>query len=320
MYPPIEPHAQGMLEVGGGDRCYWEACGHPRGEPALVVHGGPGSGCTPRQRRLFDPRRYRAILFDQRNCGRSRPHAAEASTDLSANTTPNLVADIERLRIHLGIDRWLVHGGSWGSTLALAYAQSHPRRVSRLVLCGVTTTRRREIDWLFRGVGRFLPEQWQRFREAVPEAAGDEGVVAAYAARMEHPEAAVREAAADAWTRWEDAVIGHEVSGDPRAYTGRPQRDRLALVRICTRYFANAAWLQEGALLERAHQLRDIPGTLIHGRLDLSSPLETAWRLQRAWPRSQLHVVEDSGHTGSPSMNECLLAALDGPAAAPKPA
>ncbi|MFD0804033.1 alpha/beta fold hydrolase, partial [Streptomonospora algeriensis] len=240
MHPPIEPHAHGMLEVGGGDRCYWEVCGNPRGEPALVLHGGPGSGCTPRQRRLFDPRRYRVVLFDQRNCGRSRPHAADASTDLSANTTHRLVADIEKLRAHLGVRRWLVHGGSWGSTLALAYAQSHPQRVSRLVLCGVTTTRRREIDWLFRGVGRFLPEQWQRFRDAVPEAAGAEEVVAAYAARMEHPEEAVRQAAALAWTRWEDAVIAHETSGNPGAYTGRPEPDRLALVRICTRYFANA--------------------------------------------------------------------------------
>ncbi|MFD0776427.1 prolyl aminopeptidase, partial [Streptomonospora algeriensis] len=306
MHPPIEPHAHGMLEVGGGDRCYWEVCGNPRGEPALVLHGGPGSGCTPRQRRLFDPRRYRVVLFDQRNCGRSRPHAADASTDLSANTTHRLVADIEKLRAHLGVRRWLVHGGSWGSTLALAYAQSHPQRVSRLVLCGVTTTRRREIDWLFRGVGRFLPEQWQRFRDAVPEAAGAEEVVAAYAARMEHPEEAVRQAAALAWTRWEDAVIAHETSGNPGAYTGRPEPDRLALVRICTRYFANAAWLAEGALLHGAHRLADIPGTLIHGRLDLSSPLETAWQLQRAWPGAELQVVEDAGHTGSPSMGTRL--------------
>ncbi|MFB9801532.1 prolyl aminopeptidase, partial [Streptomonospora salina] len=306
VYPPVGPHARGMLGVAGGD---------PNGEPAPVLHGGPGSGCTPGQRRLFDPGRYRVVLLDQRNCGRSRPHAADAATDLSANTTHGLLADIERLRAHLGIDRWLVYGASWGATLALAYAQRHPQRVARLVLCGVTTTRRREIDWLFRGVGRFLPGQWQRFRDHVPEAAADTDVVAACAARMEHPEAAVRAAAARAWTRWEDAVIGHETSGDPTAYTGRPERDRLALVRICTRCFANAAWLEEGALLDGAHRLAGIPGTLIHGRLDLSSPLETAWLLHRAWPDSQLQVVEDAGHTGGPSMGRHLLTALNGPGA-----
>lgn len=314
MHPPVEPRDHGLLAVGGADLVYWEVCGNPRGMPALVLHGGPGSGCTPGQRRLFDPRRYRTVLFDQRNCGRSRPHAADAATDLRANTTHHLLADIERLREHLGIGRWLVYGASWGSTLALAYAQAYPERVRAVVLCGVTTTSRREIDWLFGGMGRFLPEQWQRFRAGVPEAA-EESVVAAYAARMEEGDPAVRAAAARDWTAWEDAVVSHESAGNPRAYSDRPERARLALVRICTRYFANAAWLEEGRLLAGAHRLAGIPGVLVHGRLDLGSPLETAWHLSRAWSGARLEVVEDSGHTGSPDMGARLRAVLDGFAA-----
>ncbi|GAA1767265.1 prolyl aminopeptidase [Streptomonospora arabica] len=312
MYPPVEPDVHGLLDVGEGNLLYWEACGDAGAAPALVLHGGPGSGCTPGQRRMFDPRRHRVVLVDQRNCGRSRPHAADPGTDLGANTTGRLVADIERLRTHLGIDRWLVYGASWGSTLALAYAQAHPRSVRRMVLCGVTMTRRREVDWLFGGVGRFLPEAWERFCGAVPEAAGDGGVVAAYAARMEDADPAVRDAAARAWTDWEDAVVAHEDRGDPRAYSGRPDRDRSAFVRICTRYFANAAWLEEGALLAGAPRLAGIPGVLVHGRLDLGSPLESAWQLRRAWPDARLVVVDDAGHTGSPAMRARVLAALNG--------
>lgn len=310
VHPPIEPYDHGHLDVGDGNLVYWETCGNPAGKPALVVHGGPGSGCTPRQRRAFDPARYRIIAFDQRNCGRSRPHSADPATDLTANTTHHLVADMERLRGHLGVDRWMLYGGSWGSTLLLAYAEAYPERVSEIVITGVTTTRRREIDWLYRGVGRFLPEQWERFRAAVPEADGD--LLAAYARRLDDPDPDVRAAAVHAWTTWEDAVISHEVTGNPHAYTDRPPDALIAFTRISAHYFSNAAWLEEGALLREAHRLAGIPGVLIHGRLDLGAPMETAWQLSQAWPDARLVVVDDSGHTGSPSMRTAILSALDG--------
>ncbi|MBF9128378.1 prolyl aminopeptidase [Plantactinospora sp. S1510] len=299
LYPPVDPYDHGLLDVGDDNHVYWEACGKPRGKPALVVHGGPGSGASPGIRRYFDPARYRLVLFDQRGCGRSTPHASDPGTDLSRNTTGHLLADMERLREHLGIDRWLLYGGSWGSTLILAYAERHPERVSEIVLFGVTTTRRSEIDWLYRGVGRFFPEQWERFRDGVPEADRDGDLVAAYARLMEHPDPDVRGRAANSWCAWEDTVISMEPNGTPDAYSNRAPDALLAFVRICAHYFAHGAWLAEDALLRDAVRLAGIPGVLIHGRLDLSSPLDTAWALARAWPDAELVVVEDSGHTGS---------------------
>ncbi|MEV0345122.1 prolyl aminopeptidase [Nonomuraea sp. NPDC050680] len=312
MYPPIEPYDHGHLDTGDGHLVYWEVCGNPQGKPALVVHGGPGSGCTPGQRRGFDPERYRIILFDQRNCGRSLPHASDPATDLSTNTTHHLIADMERLREHLGVDRWLLYGGSWGSTLMLAYAETHPARVSEMVICGVTMTRRSETDWLYNGVGRYFPEQRQRFREGVPESDRDGDVLAAYARLMSDPDPAVRAKAAHDWVTWEDTVISMEVNGKPNAYSDRPPLALLAFVRICAHYFSNAAWLEEGILLREADKLAGIPGVLIHGRFDLGSPLETSWDLAQRWPDARLVVVDDSGHTGSGTMREQVMAALDG--------
>jgi proline iminopeptidase len=312
VYPPIEPYDHGQLDVGDNHLIYWEVCGNPAGKPALVVHGGPGSGCGPYYRRHFDPERYRIILFDQRNCGRSRPHAADPAADLTTNTTHHLVADMERLRAHLGVDKWLLHGGSWGSTLMLAYAEAHPAQVSEMVINGVTMSRRGEIEWLYRGVRRFLPEQWRRFRDGVPAAERDGDLVAAYARLMSHPDPAVRAKAAQDWTAWEDAVISHEVNGQPNAYSDRPPADLLAFVRVCSHYFSNAAWLEEGILLREAHRLAGIPGVLIHGRLDLGGPVETAWQLAQAWPDARLIVVDDAGHTGSAALRTEILAALDG--------
>jgi proline iminopeptidase len=309
LYPPIEPYDRGMLDVGDGNLVYWEVCGNPDGKPALVIHGGPGSGCSPGQRQYFDPDRYRVALFDQRGCGRSRPHASDPATDMRHNTTGHLLADMERLREHLGIRRWLLSGASWGSTLLLAYAQQHPQRVSEIVISGVTVTRRSDIDWLYRGVGRFFPQEWERFRDGVPEADGD--LVAAYARRMEHPDPLVRERAAADWTAWEDAVISLEPSGKPNAYSDRPPAAMLAFVRIATHYFSHGAWLEEGVLLREAGRLAGIPGVLIHGRLDLGGPLGVAWELARAWPDAELVVVEDSGHTGNDSMTERKRRALD---------
>jgi proline iminopeptidase len=308
-YPAIEPYEHGMLEVGEGNAIYWEACGNPAGKPALVVHGGPGSGCTTGQRRSFDPERYRVILFDQRGCGRSRPHASDPAVDMAFNTTEHLLRDMDLLREHLRIDRWLLFGGSWGVTLSLAYAQRHPDRVSALVLLSVTTTRRAEIDWLYGGVARFFPEAYQRFLDGAGRP--EHGVVAAYARLMDHPDRDVRERAAAAWCAWEDAVISLEQHGRPGAYSARVDDARLAFVRICAHYFANAAWLDEGILLRDAGLLSRIPGVLIHGRGDLGGPIVTAWELARAWPGSELVVIEDSGHTGSPAMARELLRALD---------
>jgi proline iminopeptidase len=310
-YPPIEPYDQGMLDVGDGNLVYWEACGNPDGKPALVVHGGPGSGCGPGSRRYFNPDHYHVVLFDQRGCGRSTPHASDSTTDMSVNTTEHLLADMERLRGHLGIGRWLLYGGSWGSTLILAYAERHPERVSAIVILGVTMSRRSEIEWLYRGVGRFFPEEWERFRAGVAEAERDRDLLAAYARLMENPDPDVRGKAAADWLAWEDAVISQEPHGTPNAYSSRPQAARLAFVRICAHYFSHAAWLEEGALLRDANRLSGIPGVLIHGRLDLGSPLRTAWELARAWPDARLVVIDDSGHTGSETMKKEILDTTD---------
>lgn len=311
LYPPIEPYDHGLLDVGDGNLVYWETCGNPDGKPALVVHGGPGSGCTADHRRSFDPKRYRVVLFDQRGCGRSTPHASDPTTDMRHNTTAHLLADMELLREHLSIQRWLLWGGSWGSTLALAYAQLHPRRVSEIVLCGVTTSRRSELDWLYRGVARFFPQEWERFRNGVPPVQRDGDLLAAYARLMDSPDPEVRARAAIEWCTWEDAVISLEPNGRPGSYSDRPPHALQALVRICSHYFANGAWLADGVLLREAGRLAGIPGVLIHGRLDLSGPLDTAWALARAWPDAELVVVDDSGHTGSDAMTEQKQRALD---------
>lgn len=311
-YPPIEPYAQGMLDVGDGNAVYWEACGNPSGKPALVVHGGPGSGCSTGNRRSLDPERYRVVLFDQRGSGRSRPHASDPAADMSVNTTHHLLVDMELLRAHLGIERWLLFGGSWGSTLSLAYAQRHPSRVSEIVLLGVTTTQRAELDWLYSGVGRFFPEEWAAFRRGVPVASRDGGLLAAYARLMEDADPGVRSRAAADWAAWEDAVVSLEPNGRPNSYSDRPPDAVLAMVRICAHYFSHGAWLEDGELLRNAGLLAGIPGTLIHGRLDLSAPLSTAWELARAWPDARLVVISDSGHTGSDAMRAAVLDALDG--------
>jgi proline iminopeptidase len=310
-YPPIEPYDHGMLDVGDGNLVYWEACGSPGGKPALVVHGGPGSGCGTGSRRYFDPERYRVVLFDQRGCGRSTPHASDPAVDMAVNTTDHLVADMEQLREQLGIEQWLLYGGSWGSTLILAYAERYPHRVSEIVILGVTTSRRSEIDWLYRGVRRFFPADWARFRAGVPEKERDGDLVAAYARLMESPDPNVRSKAAADWLAWEDAVISLEPNGTPNAYSSQPPHAALAFVRICAHYFSNGAWLEEGELLRNAGRLKRIPGVLMHGRLDLGAPVGIAWELAAAWPDAELVVISDSGHTGSETMKDVILRTVD---------
>jgi proline iminopeptidase len=250
-------------------------------------------------------------VFDQRGCGRSTPHASDPAADMGTNTTEHLLRDMEQLREHLGVRRWLVFGGSWGSTLGIAYAERHPERVTELVLASITTCRRSDTDWLYRGVGRFFPQQWRRFRDGVPEADRDGDLVAAYARRMAHPDVRVRTAAAVEWCAWEDAVISQETNGRPGLFSDRPADALVAFVRICSHYFAHGAWLAEGALLREANRLAGIPGVLVHGRLDLSCPLDTAWELAEAWPDARLVVVDDAGHTGSEATYAHLRAALD---------
>lgn len=311
LYPEIEPYQHGMLPVGDGHVLYWEACGNPAGKQVIVLHGGPGSGCTPGMRRFFNPASYHIILFDQRNCGRSLPHGSDPSVDLSTNTTHHLVTDIEALRCHLGIDRWLVYGQSWGSTLALAYAQSHPDRITEIILAGVTTTRRSEIDWLYRGMAPLFPEQWSRFRAGVPEAERDNDLVEAYYRLLNNPDPEVRAQAAQNWHDWEAASISIDPAAKPSARWLQPDY-RMARARIITHYFHHNAWLVDQQLLRKAGVLREIPGILIQGRLDLSAPLVTAWELAQVWPGSELVIVQGAGHsTGDPGMPEAIINATD---------
>jgi proline iminopeptidase len=314
-FPAIEPYNSGLLEVGDGNQVYFEECGNPAGKPALVVHGGPGSGCTPGKRRVFDPAKYRIVLFDQRNCGRSLPHASDPAVDLAANTTDHLIADMELLREHLGIESWLLYAGSWGSTLTLAYAHRHPERVSEAVIAAVTIGRRAELAWLYQGVGRFFPREWERFRDAVPASERGQDVfdlIAAYGRLTRDPDPQVRERAAAEWLAWEDAVISMEPNGTPNAYSDRPDHNKVAFVRICAHYFSHDCFVDGDALLSEAWRLKDIPAVLVHGRFDLGGPLEYAWELARAWPGARLEIVEDSGHTGSDAMSGAIRAAIDG--------
>ena len=297
MHPASEPYDHGSVEVGDGHRIYWETCGDPDGKAAVVVHGGPGSGCTPWHRRLFDPARYRVVLFDQRGCGRSTPLASEPDADLSTNTTEHLVGDLERLREHLGADRWLMLGGSWGSTLSLAYAEAHPERVSELVLWGVTTGRRVEADWLFRGgVAPLFPAQWEQLRADVPEAERDDEVVEAYARRLFDPDPEVRARATLAWCTWESATPDWPPT-DGLASRFRDPVFALGFARLVTHYVVHDEFLEDGVLLREAGRLATIPGVLVQGRFDLQAPLGNAWALHRAWPRSEL-VIVDAGHAG----------------------
>jgi proline iminopeptidase len=311
LYPAIEPYDHGMLDVGDGNLVYWEVCGNPNGKPAVVLHGGPGSGCSTGARRSFDPKAYRIILFDQRGCGRSMPHASDLRTDLSVNTTAHLLADLEQLRQYLAIDQWLLFGGSWGSTLGLAYAEGNPQRITEMVLVGVTTTRRAEIDWLYRGVAPLFPAQWARFRAGVPPAERDGDLVAAYHRLLQDPDPTIHMRAAKDWCEWESALVSvdPEAKPDPRRLQPAFQ---LAFARIVTHYFHHNAWLEEGMLLLQASSLAHIPGILIHGRLDLGSPLVTAWELAQAWPNSELVIVSGAGHSSTdPGMSEAIIAATD---------
>ncbi|MFB7470186.1 prolyl aminopeptidase [Kitasatospora sp. NPDC056184] len=311
LYPPTGPYDRGFLDTGDGNRLYYEQLGNPDGKPAVHIHGGPGAGTPDRPTRAWDPDAYRVVRFDQRNCGRSTPHASDPAADMRLNTTRHLIEDIERLREHLGIERWLVNGASWGSALSVAYAEQHPERVTEVVIAAVFTARRSEIDWLYRGAGQFHPEAWDRFRAAVPEGERDGDLLAAYARLTEHPDRAVRERAAADWLAWEDAVVSGEPNGVPGMYSRQETDARVAFVRICAHVFGNGAWWEEGQLIRDAHKLAGIPGVLVHGRHDLGCPVQTAWELAKAWPGARLHIIEDSGHAGSELMGRTIREALE---------
>ncbi|WP_307844696.1 prolyl aminopeptidase [Actinospica acidithermotolerans] len=313
-FPVTEPFDAGLLDVGDGNLMYYEQVGDPEGVPVAIVHGGPGSGCSVTARGALDPARYRAILFDQRNCGRSLPHAADPAVDLSRNTTQNLVADMELLREHVGLERWMLHGGSWGSTLILAYAETHPERVTGALIPAVTITDSDGVAWLYEGVGRIFPEAQERFREYIPAEERGESVfdlLAAYGRLMQHPDPEVRARTAAEWVAWEDAVISQEVNGTPGNYSLRMLDEaREAFVRICAHYFSNTAFLEDGQLLGNAHRLAGIPAVFVHGRNDLGGPVKAAWELAKAWPGSELVVVEDSGHTGSTAFSDAIRSGI----------
>lgn len=309
-YPPIEPYDSGMLDVGDGHEIYWECCGNPQGTPALFLHGGPGSGCSAGQRRFFDPERYRVVLFDQRGAGRSRPLASRPDADLSVNTTAHLIRDIEALRRLLEVDRWVILGMSWGATLGQAYAQAHPERVRALVLALVTTTSRREVEWLTRDVGRIFPQAWERFAAFVPDRLRHLPLVDAYAELLFDTDPAVQDQAAREWCAWEDAHVSLHPGHQPSPRYEDPEF-RLRFARLVTHYWRHAAFLQENQLLRDAARLNGIPGVLIHGRYDVSSPLETAWILSKRWTTSRLHVMDDAGHGGSATFYPTVIGALN---------
>ncbi|MGZ5890387.1 MAG: prolyl aminopeptidase [Hyphomicrobium sp.] len=308
-FPPIEPYTSGMLDVGDGHQIYWECCGNPVGKPALFLHGGPGSGCSSGQRRFFDPDLYRAVLFDQRGCGRSRPLASEPSVDLAANTTTHLIADIELLRLTLGVDRWTILGLSWGTTLGLAYAQAHLQRVNAMVLGFVTTTSRSEVRWITEDVGRIFPEEWDRFARAVPNHLRHLPLVDAYAILLGDHDPTVRDYAARSWCTWEDAHVSLTPGMMPSPHFDDPEF-RLGFARLATHYWRHAAFLEEDQLIRDASRLNGIPGVLIHGRYDVSGPLVTAWKLHRQWTTSRLHVLDDAGHGGGRDFMPLVLHAL----------
>lgn len=306
LYPEIEPIETGFLETGDGHRIYWERVGTKGAKPAVFLHGGPGGGFSPKHRRLFDPALYDVILFDQRGCGRSEPFAS-----LENNTTWHLVADIERLREMIGVEQWLVFGGSWGSTLALAYAQTHPGRVSELVVRGIYMLTKAELDWYYQfGVSEMFPEKWEGFIAPIPEAErGD--MVAAYRKRLVGEDREEQLRCAKAWSIWE----GETITLMPEPETSGAFLDpdyALAFARIENHFFTHAGWLDEGQLLRDAGKLADIPGTIVHGRYDMPCPMRFAWLLHKAWPKADFHMIEGAGHAYSePGILDRLIRATD---------
>ncbi|MGI9621339.1 MAG: alpha/beta fold hydrolase [Acidimicrobiales bacterium] len=308
-YPRTEPFDGGMLEVGAGHAIHWQVAGNPDGKPAVLLHGGPGAGSAARHRQLFDPTEYRVIQFDQRNCGMNTPSAAEPEVDLSANTTQDLIDDIERLREFLGIDRWLVWGGSWGTTLGLAYAQAHPLVVTELLLASVVTTSESEVDWATRAMGRLFPEQWREFVDLLPEDQRHGNLALAYNRLLMNPDSLVHNAAALAWCDWEDVHVSIPDGYEPSLRNAEPTF-RLGLSRVVTHYWGHAGFLENGQLISNAHKLAGIPTFMAHGRRDISAPVDIAVKLAAEIDGSVLYICEEEGH-GGPALTDWMISVTD---------
>ncbi|MGW8482212.1 prolyl aminopeptidase [Microbacterium sp. NPDC055903] len=311
LYPEIEPYDSGMLLAGDGQRIAWEVSGNPDGKPVVFLHGGPGGGTSPWHRRFFDPERYRIVLFDQRGCGRSTPHVSAPDADLRFNTTHHLIADIELLRKNLGIERWQVFGGSWGSALALAYAQAHPDAVTELVLRGIFTLRRAELEWFYEGgAAALFPDLWEGYVAPIPVLERSR-MLDAYHRRLFDPDPAVHGPAALAWTTWEASTITLRPDEGTVAAMTEPSA-ALAFARIENHFFVHRGWLAEGQLIAGADAIRHIPAVIVQGRYDVCTPMMTAWDLHTAWPEAEFVVVDDAGHAASePGIQAALRAATD---------
>jgi proline iminopeptidase len=306
-FPPLQPFNSGRLQVSACHEIYFEECGNPAGKPVVVLHGGPGGGISPFLRQMHDPHAYRIILFDQRGCGQSTPHA-----ELSDNTTWDLVADMERLRKHLGVRRWQVAGGSWGSTLALAYAETHPDRVTELILRGIFTLRRSEIQWFYQqGADQLFPDAWEKFIEPIPVQERHD-LLSAYHRRLTGEDVTEQLACARAWSQWEGSTLSL-IPDEKRILAFGIDHFALAFARIECHYFVNRGFFERDAqLLENAHKLRKIPGIIIQGRYDVVTPAATAWELHKAWPEAQFVMVPDAGHTATePGIADALVRATD---------
>jgi len=305
LYPPFDPFDQRMVDVGQGHSIYVEQCGNPKGIPVVVLHGGPGGGCSPAMRRYFDPEIYRVVLFDQRGCGRSRPHAS-----ITDNTTWHLVADIERIRVLLGIEEWIVFGGSWGATLSLIYAETHPERVTQLVLRGVFLMTQGELDWFYGGgAGRFWPETWARFVAPIPEnERGD--MIAAYNRRLFSGDLNEETKYARAWSAWENALASIQSNGRSGESPGHYAR---AFARLENHYFVNAGFLEfDGQILANMGRISHIPGVIVQGRYDMICPPSAAWKLNELWPMAELKMVRNAGHALSePGISSELVRVMD---------
>ncbi len=308
LYSEIEPYRSGMLDVGDGHRLYWELCGNPQGKPVVFLHGGPGGGSSPSHRRQFDPQRYNILVFDQRGCGRSTPHAS-----LEGNTTWDLVADLERLREQvMGSDRWMVFGGSWGSTLSLAYAQAHPDRVTELVLRGIFLFQQYELDWMYKkgGASQLYPDKWDEFVAPIPE--GERGgLIEAFRKRLTGSDRGEQIIAAKAWSKWEASIV--TLLPHPEVVEEFTENDKaIAIARIENHYMANSGWLDQGQLLRDADKIRHIPGVIVQGRHDCCTPPAAAWQLKQAWPEVELNIVPDGGHLyNEPGILDGLIRATD---------
>lgn len=310
VYENTQPYDQGMLDVGDGHSIYWEVCGNPKGKPVLVVHGGPGSGATAYWRQFFDPNRYRIILFDQRGCGRSIPHAADTIEALKENTTAHLISDIEKIRNLFNIDKWMLFAGSWGTTLTLAYAITFPTRVAEIVMWAVVTTRKHEIDWLTWTMGELFPEEFENLLNFLPELIADRNIPLGFNKLLMSPDPHVHLPASFAWCAWEDRIttLGNTVVPKPKYQN---DRFRLGFTRLVTHYFGNYAFLPDDYITGRIESLRHIPIIMVRGRLDISSPLSIIWNIHKALPLSDLYLVDEAGHGGAEAMHKILVGATN---------